>query len=146
MAEVRIVSNLNQGQLHVLLQSRSGPLARRMLRSGTRVANQAKKNLLGRGIAPRRVNTGRLLNSITVRIVMVNNLPAAEVGTNVHYAKWVHSGTGIYGPRASKIYPVHGDFLRWKNKRGAYVYARSVRGMEANHFLSDALHEVFGRG
>ena len=146
MAEVRIVSDLNQSQLNALFQSRTGPLARRMLRSGTRVANQAKKNLMGRGLAPRRVNTGRLLNSITVRTVMVNGLPAAEVGTNVEYAKWVHSGTGIYGPRAAKIYPVHGDYLRWKNKRGAYVYARSVRGMEANHFLTDALHQVFGRG
>lgn len=142
--DVRIISELNRGQLHTLLQSRTGPLARRMQRSGIRVANQAKKNLLGRGGAPRRVNTGRLLNSITVDIVMVNGLPAARVGTNVYYAKWVHSGTGIYGPRGTPIRPVRARLLRFQVD-GRWVYAREVRGMKPNHFLTDALHQVFGR-
>jgi hypothetical protein len=142
--DVRITSDLQSGRLFWLLNSPDGPVARAILRDAHLVVNQAKRNLMGRNGAPRRVKTGRLLNSISVEPIRVNGAPAARVGTSVYYAKYVLHGTGIYGPRGAPIVPRHARWLRWEGPHGT-VFARSVRGMEANHFLTDALHEVFGR-
>jgi hypothetical protein len=60
----------------------------------------------------------------------------------VRYARWVHNGTGIYGPRHRPIKPKRAKALRFKGRRfgkSGWVYARQVKGMKPNPFLEDAL-------
>lgn len=117
---------------------------RDMLRRGLLVETQAKRNLSGIG-GPKRIDTGRLRASIATVAVTRNGEPAVLVGTNVKYARWVHDGTGIYGPRGVPIRPRTKKFLRFK-PRGArrYIYARSVKGMKPNRFLTNALSAARG--
>lgn len=49
--------------------------------------------------APRRVDTGRLRNSLTYQITPEGEL---LIGSNVFYALYVHEGTGIYGKNATQ--------------------------------------------
>lgn len=67
-----------------------------------------------------------------------------RVGFNVFYGLFVHEGTGIYGPKGSPIVPIKSKFLRFKIKHGRYIYAKSVKGMQPNPFLRDALSAAKG--
>jgi hypothetical protein len=131
---------LNLPALRALLASQRGPVVRDLLRRGLAVESQAKRNLSGEGGAPKRVDTGRLRADIHVIVVYRNGEPVILVVTNVCYARWVHDGTGIYGPRHTPIRPRQAKFLRFR-PRGAsrYVYARQVKGMKPNPFLRNAL-------
>lgn len=42
-----------------------------------------------------------------------------EVGTNIPYAKYLETGTGIFGPKKAPIKPKSGKFLAWTATRGA---------------------------
>ena len=110
-----------------------------MLRRGIRVQSQAKRNLGGGGGYPRRINTGVLVGSIYARPVVVDGAPACRVGTPVRYARLVHDGTGLYGPRGAVIRPKKGRFLVFTPKGGGVVFARQVKGMKPNPFLKNAL-------
>lgn len=132
--------DIHHGAIAALLRSPSGGVAKDMLRRGIRVQSQAKRNLAGGNGRPRRIDTGALRASIYVVPIRVDGLPGARVGTNQRYARWVHGGTGIYGPRRRPITPTSKQFLRFKPKGSrTYVFARSVKGMKANPFLADAL-------
>lgn len=140
MAAIIIVHRLDQGRIHALLHNPGGPVGRDMLRRGIRVASQARRNLGGRAGRPRRIDFGRLRTSVYVRPVRVSGLPGVQVGADVRYARWVHDGTGLYGPHATLIRPTRGRFLVFTPKGAAgAVFVRSVRGMVANPFLVDAL-------
>lgn len=132
---------LDWNQLHKILNSPYGPVAKQLLVRGNKVATAAKRRISNN---PKRVNTGRLRNSIGVRLTVINGTKlGVEVGTNVHYAKWVHQGTGLYGPHNRMIVPRHSKVLRWRNK-GRYIYTKHVKGMRPNPFLRDALRSVMG--
>lgn len=113
-----------------------------MFLRGLRVEARAKQNLNLN--SPRRVDTGRLRAGIgTTRIrrefrgVFVRG---ARIGTRVFYGRFVHEGTGIYGPRKQLIVPKRAKALRFKPKGGTgFVYVKSVKGMKPNRFLTDAL-------
>lgn len=84
-----------------------------------------------------------------------------RIGTNVKYARFVHDGTGLYGPRRRAITAKGGGLMRWPVRgqsssrrstvpgRGRvttrsmrpqqYAYARKVRGMRGTPFLRNAL-------
>lgn len=51
------------------------------------------------------------------------------------YAKYVHEGTGLYGPHKTKIVPTRKRALFWP---GASHPVRSVRGMKGTPFLVNA--------
>jgi hypothetical protein len=51
---------------------------------------------------------------------------------------WILYGTGIYGPRNSPIVPKRAKFLQWRDKRGGFHRAKSVRGMKPRNFVQDA--------
>lgn len=51
---------------------------------------------------------------------------------------WILYGTGIYGPRRSPIVPKKAKFLQWRDKRGNFHRAKSVRGMEPRNFVKQA--------
>ncbi|MFZ0789742.1 MAG: HK97 gp10 family phage protein [Chromatiaceae bacterium] len=124
---------------------------RDMLRRGLLVETQAKRNLSGIG-GPKRIDTGRLRASISTVAVTRNGEPAVLVGTNVKYARWVHDGTGLYGPRHMLITPRTAKVLvfpsalhgKKKGKFAGKVVARSVKGMKPNAFLANALTAARG--
>lgn len=144
MVQVHFTHRLNMTALNQLLSGPRGGVAQDMLRRGLLVETQAKRNVSGEG-GPKRVDTGRLRASIDTQLVVRGGKPIAVVGTNVFYARWVHDGTGIYGPRHRRITPVRRKRLRFKPRgSGRYVYARSVRGMIPNPFLANALSAARG--
>lgn len=135
----------DEAALKKLLTSPQGGVAKDLLRRGLKVESKAKLNLTRN---PTRVNTGRLRSSVVTVLYTTNGKLSVRVGTNVFYARWVHDGTGLYGPHAQYIVPRSKKVLRWKsktygNKKG-YVYARRSKGMQANHFLADALSAAKG--
>jgi len=141
MATVTTFQRLDANAVRALLTSPQRGVVRDLFRRGLRVESQAKRNLSGLGDSgPKRVDTGRLRASITTVLVSRSGTPAVVVGTNVSYARWVHDGTGLYGPRRRMIRPVNAEVLRFRPKSvQGYVYARQVRGMVANPFLAKAL-------
>ena len=140
MARVTYSHQLNAAGIRALVASPQGGIGQDLLRRGLRVETLAKRNLAGGPSGPKRIDTGRLRSSVITVVVMRNGEPAVLVGTNVFYARYVHYGTGIYGPRHRMIRPRTARFLRFtpKGKTGV-VYARAVRGVVPNRFLRDAL-------
>ncbi len=139
MATVSFSHRLDLTAVRALLTSPRGGVARDLLRRGLKVETQAKRNLGGVD-GPKRVDTGRLRASINTQLISRDGAPAVIVGTNVFYARFVHDGTGLYGPRGRKITPKRAKVLRWHSKKtGRYAYAKSVRGMQRNRFLKNAL-------
>lgn len=135
---------LNAGAVQAMLRNPDGGVARELLRRGLLVETQAKRNLGGVG-GPKRIDTGRLRSSISTLMVTRNGAPAVLIGTNVYYAKWVHDGTGVHGPRHTRIVPVRAKFLRFRPKGSRkFVYRRSVAGMVRNQFLKNALSAARG--
>lgn len=144
MATVAWGHQLDLGAVRKLLTSPTGGVVRDLLRRGLLVETQAKRNLGGIG-GPKRVDTGRLRASIATIVVTRDGAPTVLVGTNVNYARFVHDGTGLYGPRHAPIRPRRGKFLRFR-PRGSrrWVYARQVKGMRPNRFLANALSAARG--
>ena len=59
------------------------------------------------------------------------------------YAAYIHEGTGIYGPKGQMIRPVHAKALHWIGAGGEDIFAKSVKGIKPNRFLSDNLKLFF---
>jgi len=130
--------NMHQIPLRQLLNSPSGGVARELLKRGYKVQARAKLLISGAGAGhPKRVRTGVLRSSIQVRLRMMPGL-SCRIGTNVWYARLVHDGTGLFGPKHHRIYPQRAKRLRWR-ANGKVIYARSTKGMRKNQFLKDAL-------
>lgn len=140
MVQVTWTHRLDTTAVAALLNSPRGGVARDMLRRGLRVETQAKRNLGGVG-GPKRVDTGRLRASINTQLVTgPKGEPVAVIGTNVYYARWVHDGTGVFGPKHRLIRPTRREFLKFRPTGGGrFVYARFVVGMKPNRFLTNAL-------
>lgn len=111
-----------------------------------RVLNAARR------LAP--VDTGRLRGSLAVTFNKgPGGEPFARIGSNLNYARHVHEGTGLYGPRGAMIRPRNGRFMVWPainnsgqgarrysgGKTRLYVFARQTRGMRGRPFLLQAL-------
>ena len=122
--------------MHAILANPNGGLAKNMFKRAVAVQSQAKKNLQRH---PTRVNTGNLRASITIIPMLYRGMPAFAVGTPLKYAKFVHDGTGIYGPHHQMITPVHTKAFRWEGNSGEFVFAKHTKGMPPNPFLKDAL-------
>jgi bacteriophage HK97-gp10 putative tail-component len=137
MGHVTVHHAYNAARMHAILQSPTGGLARDMLKRGVRVQTKARLNLQR---PPQRVDTGLLRASIGVQLIFFHGYPAVRVGSNLEYARFVHDGTGIYGPRHHMITPLTSKYLVFKPKGGSHlVFAKSVKGMRPNPFLADAL-------
>lgn len=128
-------------QIKAILSSPLGGVYQDIFRRSVRVQNKAKLNLER---PPRRIDTGRLRSDIHVQMIIVKGVPIGRVGFNVFYGVFVHEGTGIYGPKGTPITPKQSKFLRWRSKKGTYVYKPSVKGMMPNPFLRDALPAAKG--
>lgn len=137
MASANVTHNLRLGAVRVLLTSPSGGVARDMLVRGQRVANEAKRLV--------QVDTGRARSTIIVVLVVRDGVPGARIGTNVFYARWIHDGTGIYGPRAALIRPRRGRYMTFRSKKtGTWVRVQFTKGMRGSKFLVRALPKARG--
>jgi hypothetical protein len=144
MASISYSQRLDTAAIRVLLTSPRRGVVQDLLRRGLLVETQAKRNLGGIG-GPKRIDTGRLRASIATQLVTRDGEPAVIVGTNVFYARYVHDGTGVWGPRHRLIRPVRRKRLRFKPKGSSrFVYARFVVGMRPNAFLKNALPAARG--
>lgn len=114
--------------------------------------------------------TGSLGRSITVgEIKETPGYAAVEVGTNLHYARYVEEGTGIYGPKGVKIVPKTAKVLAWRSMgkptgpasvliatglgrrkgklsrrkaKDTYMnFAASVKGMKPWHYMQKAFED-----
>ena len=108
-----------------------GPIERDLTVRAIRVQTRARE------LCP--VDTGRLRSSITWRIDRRGGVPIAVIGTNVSYARYVHDGTGIYGPRNREIVAAPGRVFRFVARDGAVVFTRRIRGVRPRRFLTNAL-------
>lgn len=134
---------IDQAALNRVIRSPDGPVARDMLRRGKRVEGVARRSV--------RVDTGRLRSSIHTELRVISAVPVARVGTDVSYARFVHDGTGLYGPRRKMITPKKGRYMVFTVRGGGsggrittgaggrVVFARQVRGQTPNPFLTIAL-------
>lgn len=139
MAVVRVYHRPNPAGLAAVIVS--DKIANNMFVRGLLVESAAKRRLAE---PPRRIDTGRLRSSIrTTRVTVFIGYPrrGARVGTGVKYARYVHDGTGIYGPLHRPITPTTKTYLKFTPKGTTkIVFAKSVRGMKRNQFLKDALY------
>jgi Bacteriophage HK97-gp10, putative tail-component len=119
-----------------------------LLRRGLKVQAKARVLLGGTGSShPKRVRTGQLRSSVQVQLRKTNRHSVVRIGTGVKHGRFVHDGTGLYGPRRRKITPKRAKVLvfsstKYGAKRGKFrgkVVVRSVKGMRPNKFLKDAL-------
>lgn len=110
-------------------------MLRDLERRGQRVQARARRLLAGEADHPRRVDTGALRADIRV----TTHTDRVRIGTRRSYARWVHDGTGIYGPRRRVITPRRARALAFRGRGGGRVIVRSVKGMRPNRFLRDAL-------
>lgn len=127
---VSIRIDVNNRLINRLLRSPAGPLARNMLTRGNRVRREAR----------RRINSqsGALARSITVDVVVENGGAGVRVGTSLHYARYVHDGTGIYGPRHRPIKPTRKKALAFSAGADTVIVASSP-GQRGTQFLREAL-------
>lgn len=140
MATVSVTNHVNNGAIMALLRSPTGGVAQDLLRRGKLVETAAKKNL---NSIPRRVDTGLLRSSIQAKLVQINGTIGVRIGTTIFYARFVHDGTGLYGPRRQMIVPRTKRVLRWKSG-GRTVYSMKSRGMRPNQFMKNALRAARG--
>jgi len=112
---------------------------RKMRTKAVKVQALARKNLLR---PPGGFDTGALSASIEITQTMVDGAIAFQVGSKLPYARYVHEGTGIYGPKGQMIKPVRAKALRWRGPGGDVIFAKQVRGIKPNPFLRDALIAV----
>ncbi len=111
---------------------------REMREKAVQVQRLAQKNLL----RSTGFDTGRLSSSIKVERVMIDGAVAFKVGTDVPYWRYIHDGTGIYGPKGQPIKPVRAKALHWRGPGGEAMFARQVKGIKPNPFLRDAFNSV----
>lgn len=114
-----------------------GVVYRGFQKAAGRTRDRAKVNLTRVG----RVDTGRLRNSIVYEIQVNGPKISATVGTDVEYAKFIHSGTANNGQ--GFIYPRRATVLRFRPRGGAgFVYAKKVRGIKGTPFIQDAIDDL----
>lgn len=125
---------IDQSAIKDMCTSPNGMVGRDIYRRGQNVLAAAKKG------AP--VLTGRLRSSLGIQVGKSRGEVVARIGTNVNYARYVHDGTGIFGPKSTPITPKRqGGVLKFE-AGGKTVYARSVKGMRGRPFMLDALRRA----
>jgi len=131
VAQVNINHKMNRSYVKAALTQSPG-VRRAMLLRGVAVQTAAKQRL---NEAPRRIDTGRLRNSIQIQEVQKRGVIGVRVGTNVDYALVIHNGS-----RPHIILPRNASVLSWVGPTGRVFAARvNHPGFPANPFLTDGL-------
>lgn len=76
----------------------------------------------------------QVINVSSKSVTIGNTLKAS-------YAKFVHNGTGIYGPEKRKITPKKARALKTP-----YGFKKSIKGQKANPYLENAFNEYVKSG
>jgi hypothetical protein len=142
---------VNQAVVDELLRGRSGPVVRHIQDICDAVTAEAARNV--------KRDTGALAASIEPTVNVYGKIVVGRVGTPLEYARYLHEGTGIYGPKGTRIRPVTAKVLRFKpgrmigplpkgqagsspENRGGWVFARSVKGIPPHPFLVEAFERA----
>lgn len=128
MADVGVQIVISQPKLNAYLRDPNGDITRDLVKRGTRVQIEARR-LVGK-------KSHNLENRIVKRIVMINNVPAVQIGVvGVPYALFHHEGTQPHVIEARRA-----RALRFE-VGGNVVFARRVNhpGTRPNRFLLNAL-------
>lgn len=142
---------INQAVVDELLRGRSGPVVQHIDDITQAVRNEAVRNV--------KRDTGALAASIEPTVNVYGRLVVGRVGSPLHYARYIHEGTGIYGPKKKPITPVYAKALRFKpgrmigplpaggagtspEQRGGWIFARSVKGVPPHPFLVEAFERT----
>lgn len=122
---------LNHVTIAHMLRSPTGIVGRDARRRAHRV------RAVARTLAPKR--SGRLAASISAELKIRPSGVAYEVGSHLNYARYVHDGTGVYGPFGRPITARSGSVMVFRGRDGGVVYARTVSGTRGTHYLTRAL-------
>lgn len=139
---------INRVEMRNFMYSPNGPVMTGFRDIGNAVRNHAARN------TP--VDTGQHRASIEVTQAREGNTIVTRVGSPLPTFIYLEVGTGIYGPKHKRIVPVSKSVLRFKagrakgpgrrrgrgsspEKRGPWVFARSVKGSPGGHMLVNAL-------
>ena len=142
---------INQAAVDALLRGRSGPVVRMVQDVCDDVTAEAKRNV--------KRDTGALAASIEPTVNVYGKLVVGRVGSSLNYARYIHEGTGIYGPKHRRIVPVSAKVLRFKagraigpapagksgtspENRGGWIFAKSVAGIPPHPFLVEAFERM----
>ncbi|QGJ95812.1 tail completion or Neck1 protein [Gordonia phage EMoore] len=132
----------------------SGNIARDKARIGERWGDRVGRRVQNAARRRAPVDSGALRNSIEYVVTVGPNRTHVKIGSPLPYARYIHEGTGIYGPQGTPIVPttrqvlkfqVKGSSGRRRGRDAPWVFAKSVKGVKPNPFLVDALVEVMGR-
>ena len=129
MAEV--ITTLRQGALDRLLRRPGGPVYDNVVSGPLR-----RTDAFATATAP--ADTGFLRNNRSIEIDAGPGSLKGSLTYHAHYALFVMRGTGIFGPRGAPITPKTANYLVFRGRDGAMVYAKSVRGQRAQPFLAEA--------
>lgn len=125
------VITLHRARIDLFL-SPAGPVGRKLQGYGRKTVTAAKRR------AP--VDLGALKASIGMSTLHTRQKTVIRIGTNLQYGLYQELGTGVYGPKHRRIRPKRAKFLRFKPKGSKdFVFARSVAGSPAHHYLRRAL-------
>ncbi|MFB9476973.1 hypothetical protein [Nonomuraea salmonea] len=133
---------VHRAELRRLTESSAGPLVRHVEALTRLTANAAKRNV--------RVDDGTLRASIQPTVTVTGWRIVGRVGTSLAHGWYMERGTGVYGPRGRPIRPVRAKVLRFEARnssvqakgRGRIVFARQVKGVKGDRWLTRALEEV----
>lgn len=127
---------VNPAALRALLRGPNGPVAKDLQRRVLRVHGRAAR------LCP--VDTGRLRSSIRWTIGQDNRGLVGIVGTDVHYAPYVHNGTRPHFPPPGAMQPWARRHGFPPGAAGAFLVARAIsrRGTKPRPFLARALEEA----
>jgi hypothetical protein len=131
MPSAKVEVRLDTRLINPMLANLSDATAKR---AAIRVRDRARSNVVAKG----RVNTGRLLHSITARSMVRPAAGSARyaVGSSLDYASYQEEGIG----------PVHarpGHVLRFRPKGSAvFIFRPRTRGFPGAHFMRDAYRSI----
>ena len=132
VAAVKVTVRLNPAAIDRLVRDPNSPVGRQLVRKTVGAFNRA--------VSTCPVDKGRLRSAHTWEVRVDERGLVGVIGVKVPYAKAVHDGTGIYGPRGTPIRPVRARVLVFKPKGSAtFVFARQVRGMRGRPWLRNAV-------
>lgn len=117
----------------------------RKLSQAPEIVGNVKKQMLTKGalIAETKAKISAPVNTNVLRGSITHDVDEnkAVIGTNLKYAPYQETGTGLYGPRRQMITPRSGRFLRFK-VNGQWVFARAVRGVKPKWYMKKGYEEV----
>lgn len=74
--------------------------------------------------------------------VGIGQIFGLHYGEDPEYPKYVHEGTGIYGPRGMPIMPTNGNVIAFDKLGEGTIFTRWVEGQRPQPYIDDVEREV----